>query len=95
MRSAGIRNSGLFGTSLLFVVCLLLGSASAFGQAQVAASDLRGTIVDPNGAIVPGATVLARNIGTGILEPRSPATTGHTLCPRRESTKWPRLLSRK
>src|SRR5688572_24606373 len=66
MRSAGIRSSGFFGTSLLFVVCLLLGSAGAFGQAQVAASDLRGTVVDPNGAIVPGATVTARNIGTGI-----------------------------
>ena len=67
MRSAGIRTSGLFGTSLLFVVCLLLGSVGASGQAQVAASDLRGTIVDPNGAIVPGATVTARNIGTGII----------------------------
>ena len=66
MRSAGIRKSGLFRTSLLFVVFLLLGSVGAFGQVEAAASELRGTVVDPNGAIVPGATVTARNIGTGI-----------------------------
>ena len=66
MRSTGIRKSDFFKTSLLLVVWLLLGSVGAFGQAQVAASDLRGTVVDPNGAIVPGATITARNIGTGI-----------------------------
>ena len=76
MRSAGIRSSGFFGTSLLFIMCLLLGSAGAFGQAQVAASDLRGTVVDPNGAVVPGATVTARNIGTGITRTVTSAEDG-------------------
>ncbi len=66
MRSAGFDSSGLFGKSLFLAVCLFLGAVSAFAQAQAAASDLSGTVVDPNGAVIPGAIVTARNIGTGI-----------------------------
>jgi hypothetical protein len=76
MRSAGIRRSGFFGTSLLFVVFLLLNSVGIMGQVQVDASELRGTVVDPNGAVVPGATVTARNIGTGITRTVTSADDG-------------------
>ncbi|MGH9947286.1 MAG: TonB-dependent receptor domain-containing protein [Pyrinomonadaceae bacterium] len=51
---------------LFLAICLFLGSAAAFAQSQAAASDLRGTVVDQNGAVIPGATITARNIGTGI-----------------------------
>lgn len=43
-----------------------LGSFLAFGQAQSATADLTGTVVDPNGAVVPGATVTAKNSATNI-----------------------------
>jgi hypothetical protein len=56
----------MLGKSVFLAACLLFGSISAIGQAQVAAADLRGTVVDPNGAVVPGATITARNIATGI-----------------------------
>lgn len=44
----------------------MLGASLAFGQAQSATADLAGTVVDPNGAVVAGATVTVRNLGTGI-----------------------------
>lgn len=66
MRSAGIRKSGLFGKSLFLAFCLLFAAVGIFAQSQVASADLRGTVLDPNRAVVPGATVTARNIATGI-----------------------------
>jgi Outer membrane receptor for ferrienterochelin and colicins len=50
----------------LCAVALLISSSIAFGQAQANAADLTGTVVDPNGAVVPGATVAARNLATNI-----------------------------
>ncbi|HEX3102027.1 MAG TPA: carboxypeptidase regulatory-like domain-containing protein, partial [Pyrinomonadaceae bacterium] len=41
-------------------------AASAMGQSQAAAADLSGTVVDPTGAVVAGATVHARGIANGI-----------------------------
>lgn len=42
-----------------------LTASIAFGQAAVSTSDLVGTVVDPNDAVVAGATVTARNSATG------------------------------
>jgi hypothetical protein len=42
------------------------GAFSAFSQAQVSTADLVGTVTDPNGAVVAGAAVTARNGATGI-----------------------------
>ena len=49
--------------ALLIAIFLMTGSAMA--QAQAAAADLFGTVTDPNGAVVAGATVHARNNATG------------------------------
>jgi hypothetical protein len=62
MTSAGKRSSGLLGKSLFLALCLFLGTVAGLGQSQAAASDLTGTVVDPNGAVVPGATVTAKNL---------------------------------
>lgn len=51
---------------LLSVFTTLLFTVSAFGQAQVASADLSGTVTDPNGAVVAGATVTAKNRATSI-----------------------------
>ncbi|MGI8788760.1 MAG: TonB-dependent receptor domain-containing protein, partial [Pyrinomonadaceae bacterium] len=50
----------------LVMMIMLVGVVLAFAQAQASTADLRGLVVDPNGAIVPGATVIARNPATNI-----------------------------
>src|SRR5215470_1204514 len=47
-----------------FAMTLL--AVSAFSQAQATGADLTGTVVDPNDAIVTGATVTARNAAAAI-----------------------------
>jgi hypothetical protein len=49
---------------ILTIVCGLLGSGVAFGQAQSNAADLQGVVRDPQGAVVVGASVTARNPAT-------------------------------
>lgn len=57
----------------LLCVTIALGHSLAFGQAQAAAADLTGTVRDPNGAVVVGATVTATNKANGL---NRSATTG-------------------
>lgn len=66
MRVFSQRVSAKLATLLLAVFSSLLFTASALGQAQVATADLSGTVTDPNGAVVAGATVTAKNSATGI-----------------------------
>ncbi len=47
-----------------FAVCMF--TAAVFSQTQSTAADLSGTVVDPNGAVVAGATVTAKQIATGV-----------------------------
>ena len=49
---------------ILTVVCGLLTSGPAFGQAQSNAADLQGVVRDAQGAVVVGANVTARNPAT-------------------------------
>lgn len=49
---------------LYLALLLVLSTALLFGQGERAA--LNGIITDPNGAVVPGATVIATNIGTNV-----------------------------
>ncbi|MGD9629692.1 MAG: TonB-dependent receptor [Pyrinomonadaceae bacterium] len=53
------------GRFVSLILVLMLGAAISFGQAATSASDLSGTIVDPNDAVVAGASVTARNSSTG------------------------------
>src|SRR6266704_3555468 len=60
--------------SLLFVV--LLGALSASAQVDYSTATLRGTITDPQGAVIPAATVTATSAATGISKSRqTPAAT--------------------
>src|SRR5882724_5866198 len=59
--NSSIRLTAFF---VVAVVCGLLGSSVAFGQAQSNAADLQGVVRDQSGAVVSGATVIARNAAT-------------------------------
>ena len=57
------RLNGSFQIASLLLI-LLLSAHVAFGQAQSNAADIQGTVRDSTGAVVPNATVTARNPGT-------------------------------
>jgi len=61
--SALFRGAARF---LFASMILALFAAISFGQAQATAADLTGTVVDPNDAVVRGATVTARAVATNI-----------------------------
>lgn len=60
------KASALAGKLLLFAIVMSLGVTAALAQAQATAADLVGTVTDPNGAVVAGATVTAKSNATGI-----------------------------
>lgn len=66
MNGVSRRLPGFIGK--LFVLALIAATSAltVSAQAQANAADLRGTVVDPNGAVVAGATITARNLATGI-----------------------------
>ena len=64
-------------TLMLAVFTSLVLAASTFGQTQATAADLSGTVTDPNGAVVAGATVTARNSDTGITRSVTSDGDGH------------------
>ena len=58
--------SGIGVRALLFVLTVFICAGLVFAQAQASTADLSGTVVDPNDAVVAGATVTAKNSATGI-----------------------------
>lgn len=69
----------ILGNLKAFMILALVSFAAggvAFGQSQATAADLTGTVVDPNGAVVPGATVTARNLGTNISRSTTTGSDG-------------------
>ena len=50
----------------VLITAILSFAATAMSQSQAAAADLAGTVSDPNGAVISGATVHAQGMGTGI-----------------------------
>ncbi|HMJ07640.1 MAG TPA: carboxypeptidase regulatory-like domain-containing protein, partial [Pyrinomonadaceae bacterium] len=73
MRAVPSRISSMLVKFLLPAIIAALTAGAAMAQSQASAADLVGTVVDPNGAVVAGATVAATNTATGFS--RS-ATTG-------------------
>jgi hypothetical protein len=65
-----------FGKLFSMVAVLTLLATLAFGQAATSTSDLSGTVVDPNDAVVAGATVTARNLATGLSRSVTTGTDG-------------------
>ena len=50
----------------LLAVCLAATPSAACAQSQATSGDIEGRVLDPQGAVVPGATVTATNQGTGL-----------------------------
>ncbi len=66
MKSFQRKIAGLAAGIITFAALVMLNAVIAFAQTQVSAADLGGTVVDPNGAAVPGATVTAKSPATNI-----------------------------
>jgi hypothetical protein len=66
MNAVSRRIPGSIGKLFMVVFFVATSFTAAFSQAQASTADLTGTVVDPNGAAVAGATVTARNLGTNI-----------------------------
>ncbi len=67
-----IVRKNLFFSGFVFTLSLLLitvfpGSVEVFGQATT--GTLRGTVSDPNGQVIPGASVTVKNEATGVSPP--------------------------
>lgn len=50
----------------LFMLTAMLMSIMPAGYAQTATATIVGTVLDPQGAVIPSATIVARNVDTGI-----------------------------
>jgi hypothetical protein len=65
--------------SAIAVVVLLLASGAA--RAQVAAGSLSGTVLDPNGAVVPAARITATNTANGVKSETESSEAGLYVLP--------------
>lgn len=63
MRAFVVR---VFPNAVILSAAIMVFAVSGFAQSQAAAADLSGTVTDPAGAFVAGATVTARGVGIGI-----------------------------
>src|SRR3990167_8557207 len=72
VRGVGMRTRSFL---MFLLAVLLLGGASPV-FAQKITGDITGTVTDPSGAVVPGATVTAENVGTGLSRSAKTAATG-------------------
>jgi len=61
---------------VLLAFVLALVSAPAFAQGASSASSLAGTVVDKDGGVVPGVTVVAKNDATGELQNTTTNSSG-------------------
>src|ERR1700675_2968298 len=64
--SGAVEGVYMHGCRWFICLSVLLGGVGAWGQLSTAS--LRGTVLDPNGAVVPGVVVTIENTGTGVVE---------------------------
>src|ERR1700732_1134703 len=74
MRIIAGRGSAVIGPIRL-IACLVVVASLAFGQGG--SGTITGTVTDPGGAVVPGATVEARNTETGSVFLAESTNTGN------------------
>src|SRR5262245_9886015 len=65
---------------LLLAICLFIFALTAFAQTD--RGTITGTVSDASGAVIPGATVEAKNLGTGITYNAGSSETGNYTLPQ-------------
>ena len=63
--------------SWIFSVALLLMLATDSAHTQIATASLNGTVTDPSGAVIPGATVSLKNVATNVERTTSTNSAGN------------------
>ena len=76
MSTAPAGISAILSKFAMLSAIVILSVCGALAQAQASSADLIGTVLDPNGAIVPGATVTVRDPSTGITRSAMTADDG-------------------
>lgn len=66
----------------LFTLSMVFGLYSLVALAQVPTSTLSGSVLDPSGAVVAGATITVRNVGTGAESKTTTSTNGTFAVPQ-------------
>ena len=66
MKAFHLRVSAVATKILMSAMVVLLCFGVSFAQSNSSAADLSGTVVDQNGAVVPGATVTVKDSATGL-----------------------------
>lgn len=85
MKPEILRTIRVTSTGLLLLCLLLAGAGLGFGQ--VDAGTILGTVRDPSGAVIPGATATLTNQGTGLkLTATTDTQGGYTFTPIRIGT---------
>ena len=62
---------------LLILLVILITAMSAFAQSQSTTGNIEGRVADPNGAVVPGVSVTAKNQDTGFAKTTTSDTDGN------------------
>src|SRR6266404_9613779 len=65
---------------LQIVVCLILFTLPAWAQTD--RGTITGTVSDATGAVIPGATIEAKNVGTGAVYTAGSSETGNFTLPQ-------------
>lgn len=74
IRSIWKRSTGQYGIALMAAICMVLCAGSAWGQ--MGAGSIQGTVTDPSGAVVPGATITAVNTANNQTTTRKTTSAG-------------------
>ncbi|HEV8368795.1 MAG TPA: TonB-dependent receptor [Pyrinomonadaceae bacterium] len=67
--------------ALLALLFFVLGALPFAAHAQSATATLSGTVLDPNGAVIPGATITVTNSATGLSRETTTNDEGHFTVP--------------
>jgi hypothetical protein len=90
LRSFAVQVKGI---SICLLVTLMLVSA-ALAQTQITTGTIQGTVVDANGAAVPGATVEAKNADTNFVRTTTTDDEGRFVAPQLPSGRYTVTVSK-
>ena len=76
MKAISSKLSAVIEKCFFLTAVMFLSVCASVAQTQSNAADLSGSVVDPSDAIVPGATVTAKNLATGITRTSTVSDSG-------------------